>query len=488
MKNIKNIYLILFVSLISLSSCNDFGDINEDPNNPKTLATNALLSGAERSISGIVASGTPNLYVQYLSGGQYSGQSRYQTLNFDYAGIYTDPLRNLNTIIKINTDASTKNLPSTLKNGSNSNQIAVAKILRAYFFNIITDRWGMAPYKEALKGVLGEDANIYPKYDTQETIYRGIFEDLDSAIAMINTSELAPTGDYLLSGNMTMWKKFANSLKLVYALRLSRKNTDLNDLAKNMFSEAFDSGMLITDFNDNVVYKYLTDDLNDNPWQDRFETRKDYLISEVFMSALVGSGSASTPEDPRTSKYSDPSTASGTFVGAPYGARNSRTANYSFITGNIITKNDHPLAILTASQINFSLAEGVVNGWISGDASTFYKKGIEESMKQWGVTSSEASTYVSANSYSGIADIAKQKWIALYLQGYESWAEWRRFNAMGVAPVLDTSFSHLNGADNEIIQRQAYAATAEAVNKENYIEAINIQGPDKLETKIWWAK
>lgn len=473
-KNIKKLSLLLFAACVSFTSCEtvDFGSTNIDPNSPSTPSTALLFTNAQKSVSGYIASATSNCYVQYLSNGQYDEESRYQTLNWSFNGFYA-ALVDLQKIVELNTDESTKVAASA--NGSNANQIAAATILRVWFFHGMTDRWGMIPYTEALQGL----ENPYPVFDTQQTIYNGLFNELDNALAMID-SGAGPTGDFILDGDMDAWRKFGNTIKMVMALRLS--NADPTTGAAR-FNEAY-AGALASNA-DNVAYPYLSEDTNDNPWQDRFETRRDYLISDVFMDALIGSGTSTAPEDPRTPMYAEPAfNFPGEFIGAPYGMSNSATDDYSFITDNIINTGNAPLMVYTYSEVLFARAEAAALGWTAEDASSLYEDAITASMDQWGVDSGDAATYVANNPYGDENDIALEKWKALYLQGYNSWAEWRRQKAMGYGVPLVAPADLLSNA-TDIPDRHAYSATADALNEENYNAAIAAQGPDALNTVLW---
>lgn len=104
-----------------------------------------------------------------------------------------------------------------------------------------------------------------------------------------------------------------------------------------------------------------------------------------------------------------------------------------------------------------------------------------------GVSTDASSTYVTDNPYSELSDIAYEKWVALYLQGYNSWAEWRRQNAMGYGVSLSAPADLLSNATG-IPQRHAYSATAAALNEDNYNAAISAQGPDNLDTVLWINK
>ena len=160
MKKLNKIKLLILAVAVSFTACEtvDFGDTNQNPNNPSNPVTASLLANAQRGTSGYIASTTSNLYVQYLSNGQYDEESRYQTLNWGNDGSYA-LLEDLRQIVEINSNDDTKVAAQAY--GSNGNQIAAATILRVYILHGMTDRWGYLPYSEALDVT----NNIYPAYD-----------------------------------------------------------------------------------------------------------------------------------------------------------------------------------------------------------------------------------------------------------------------------------------------------------------------------------
>lgn len=478
MKKIHKIKTLILAVAVSFTACDtvDFGDTNLNPNNPSSPVTASLLANAQRGTSDYVANTTSNLYVQYLSNGQYDEESRYQTLNWSPNGSY-GLLEDLNQIIEINAGEETKLAAQAY--GSNGNQIAAATILKVFMMHGMTDRWGYLPYSEALD----VENNIYPAYDSQEAIYNGLLAELDTALASMDDGK-GPDGDIYFGGNMARWTTFANTIKVVMGLRLSKASPAIGE-AK------FKQGMAgaISSNDQNIQYSYLSEDSNDNPWQDRFESRKDYLMSDVFVNKLIGSGTATVPEDPRLEKFAEPATTSATYVGAPYGASNSATANYSFITDNIISTSEAPLMIYTYSEVLFARAEAAAKSWTTENASSLYEQAITASMEQWGVASADITVYISAHPYTGMEDIAYEKWVSLYMQGYNSWSEWRRFKAEGndgrinlVAPA------DLLSNATDIPQRHGYSATASALNEDSYNTAIGAQGADNLDTKLWIFK
>ena len=479
MKKINKLKTLILAVFVTFTACDtvDFGTTNVDPNAPSNAVTSLLLTNVERGMSGYVATTTANLYVQYLSNGQYDEESRYQTLNWGTNGAYA-LLQDIKQIIDINTAEATK--VGAQAYGSNGNQIAVATILKVWYYQMMTERWGYLPYSEANDA----ENNTKPKYDSQESIYMALFGELDSALGMIDSGN-GPAGDILLGGDMTQWRSFANTIKMVMALRLSKADPTTGS-AK--FKEALAAGVISSNAN-SIKYTYLSEDTNDNPWQDRFESRRDYLMSDVFVDVLIGTGSNTAPEDPRLMKFAEPATTSSTYVGAPYGKSNSATDDYSFITNDIINTGNAPLMIYTYAEVLFARAEAAAMGWTTENAASLYGEAVEASMSQWGVSSADATTYLAANAYTGVNDIAYEKWVSLFLQGYNSWAEWRRFKAMGTdARIPLIIAADLLSNATGIPQRHGYSATAPSLNKENYDAAISAQGIDELDTVLWLFK
>lgn len=479
--------LLLFMGVMAVS-CNpgDFGTLNVNPNEPSEANTAALLTAAQTSLpGGVIGQGTiltvsyPNLYVQYLSDKQYTENSRYSTIGFNYGSIYTGPLDNLQLIININSDSATAKEAQVY--GSNENQIAAATILKSYLFLHLTDRFGDIPYTEALKG----RENFRPAFTPQQEIYYDLFEKLKEASDMIDPSGTIE-GDIMFGGNMEQWRIFGNTIRLVMALRLSEVD---EQKGIDEFNDAFNDGVISSN-DENVVYNYEEDNNHDNPWEDAFETRLDFAISEPFANTLLDLG------DPRIEVYADPAAASGTYVGMPYGVSESEAgavanSSISFL-GEQMRQQTSPTYIYTYAQVLFSLAEAAHRGWIGGGdaaAADYYYDAIKASWEQWGVfnqasfTTYIAQTEVAYTPGTAMQKIALQKWIALFLNGYEAWAEWRRLDY----PVLEPAPASLN--PEGIPVRQAYPAFEATLNSANYNEAVNrMTGGDDLNTPVWWDK
>jgi hypothetical protein len=485
MTPIKSVALVTLMAVLFVS-CDDFGDINNDPNNPSQVRTELLLTNSQRSMSDVVGAVNGTLYVQYIAETQYTDAQEYRTTNADFNGWYTGPLQGLQTIINLNTNEDTRG--DVLSGGSNANQIAVARILKAYFFQMMTDRWGMLPYSEALKG----SENFAPSYDSQAEIYADIINELKEAVAQMDGGT-GVNGDILFNGNMGQWAAFANSLRARAALRIADAN---EGLAETEFANAVSGGLIASD----VMYPYLEEANNENPWYSRFQTRTDYAISETIADYMIGL------EDYRILKFANPAPnaiptgwdGEVTFdliVGMPFleDAGELPNTEISFPGAAIgaggpgVGEQGAPLPIITVAEMNFAMAEAVERGWITGSAADLYYSGIEASWNQWGVYNAAnfadfiAQPEVAYNSAVWDEKIGTQKWVALFPHGYEGWAEWRR---LGYPELTPNPFGV--GVEPQIPRRFTYPSSEATINGVNYQAAVSAQGPDAPDTRLWW--
>ena len=480
----KKILSLIIGSAMLFSACDpaDFGDTNINPTAVSSVPNKALLTNSLQSLPGTAFAGTAgnrhsaSMCVQYISEGPYPGASLYTVRNFEWAPHYTGPLYNLKTIID---NASAGNsLAEAGVNGSKDNQIAVARILKAYYFWWLTDRFGDIPYTEALKG----DKNFSPKYDTQQSIYADLFKELKEAAAQIKTNEPGVKGDQLFEGDMAAWKRFANTTRLFMSLRLMKVD---NAKGKSEMADALASGVISSNA-ENVSYKFLANDPNNvNPWYENYTVslRNDYAISKV-MTDYMG-----PKNDPRLPVFGE--VLSGQVKGLTYGtnAATDIPGAYSRIGDNFRGAGS-PALTYSYAQVLFTKAEAAKQGWVAGGdaaAETFYADAIKASFETYGVYNATfyaaymAQPTVAYDSANGLEKIMTQKWLHLYLNGYESWTDWRRtgFPVLAAAP---------NGNQTTIPRRQAYPTNEGSINGASYKEAVARQGTDNLTTRIWWDK
>jgi len=471
-------FSVLLVLAVSLTACSHFEEMNYDPNSPTKVPTAGLLTQAQANLVYNLNGELAQLGLQYVQ--QFTQLDYVEKSNYgddgisSFAGIYLGGLNDLQEVIRLNTDEKTK--LEVLQYGDNENQIAVASILQAWAFHNITDVWGDIPYSEALQG--GSDV-IAPKYDTQESIYDGLITQLNTAIAQINTTPKAQLqGDLIFGGDMAMWKKFAVSLKLRIAMRLSEANsTKAGSLINDAdFANAFSSSA------DYARFDHLSTEAEANPIyiDNVINGGGDYFATaDTFIDALKNLN------DPRIAAYANVANSTGTYVGLTYGITGSDTD--VSLPGDMYAAQTAPSILMLASEVLFIKAEAAQRGYIAGDAAQFYNDAIRASMEYNGVASADIDTYlaqtaVQYNTANWRELIGTQKWFALYAQGIQAWAEHRRLNYPVLTPGADATIS-------QIPTRRAYSSGEYSTNKENVTAAVaNLGGSDLFTGKVWWDK
>lgn len=462
----KRLYYIIGISLL-LAACNKFGDMNVNPNLPSKTSSTQLIANAELFLPVLGESPQAEYFAQYLSETQYPNLSLYNQVSANFYSMYYGPLMNLDSVIRTTSmDANEGPIP---------NQLAVAKILKAYFFWHITDRWGDVPYTEALKG----RANTTPVYDPQSVIYDSLFLLLDQADKSIVAGDII--NDIIYQGNMTRWKKLGNTIRLLMALRLSAAAPEK---AKTEFNKALTAGIMTSNA-DNFVFSHLAEAANESYWYDQItdQNRKWWALSESLVAKMK------PVNDPRLPVYGDKNSG-GQYVGLVYGATSGLSTTAYSLLGLEIRKQNANVYLVTYAQALFAKAEAAKLGWIpDGDvaAEANYKMAIEHSVRQWknndttgyGVMMASAGMpYVAANGYE---QIGNQRWVHLFMHGFEAWAEWRRtgFPAGLIKP---------DGKDVPL--RQGYPQDEVFNNKKHYEDAVKRQFPggDNLYGRLWWDK
>jgi len=189
-----------------VTGCKKFLDVNKNLNSPtpEKASVSLLLSGCERAISNNMALGsglgnTMSVYTHQMTG--RVAADRYGDGSQGWDGLY-GALANLNVIIK---------------NGTAETRFAyagIAKILKAYTYSILVDVYGNVPFTE-----FDQFPEIkQPKFDQGKDIYPKLFAMIDEGIADISNTapQVSKPGadDYIYKGDLTKWKKAANTIKL----------------------------------------------------------------------------------------------------------------------------------------------------------------------------------------------------------------------------------------------------------------------------------
>ena len=388
---------------------------------------------------------------------------------------------------------------------------AVATIIKVSGMLRVTDAFGPIPYSK-----VGEDGNITAPYDSQQDVYNLMFSQLNESIQDLMANETAnfsPNADHVYDGNVVKWIKYANSLKLRMAIRISK--ADPNKAQQEAESAVNNAFGVITSNADNA---FLTLS-NTNPF-------------EVIMYVYNGGDSRVSADitsymnsynDPRrqamftVSTFEDPN-----FPNGYYGIRNGIAIPDGAIAhaySNYNVKTTDKLMWMNAAEVAFLRAEGALRSWnMGGDAKQFYEQGIQLSFDQWGVKGAEEyiadrqhvptsySDPAGMFGYAGVTStitiawdeaasfdknlerIITQKWIANFPLGQEAWAEYRRTGYPLLMPVVVNNSGGVVDSKKGA-RRQAYPQEERTNNIDNYNTALTLLGgPDNMATDVWWAK
>jgi len=484
----------LFSACISMGfiSCDEhFKEINTDPNEPSSTSTSFLLSNAQKYMMDYTwdewfNGRRGNQLAQYWASNQYSNESRYAlraTITNSYWGnFYARSLQDLQEVIRLNETAP----EDYVGFGANENQIAIAKTLQAWLYQNMTDCWGPIPFSEALNA--GETS--FPKYDTQEEVYTGLLSMLNEAINAFDVNDNSVQGDLIYGGDIALWKKFANSLKMRVGIRMADASPTT---AATAVSEAIASGVFTSNA-DNALFQYQAGAPNNNPIAEDYKTRNDFAASNTMVDELNRLG------DPRVGFYYAPTVNGATYVGEVYGLSEANAA----LTANddISQRNSQVLAetapgiYLDYAQVEFMLAEAAERGISgAGAAETHYNNGVTASMQYWDVNGTLSATDISnylaqaTVNYTTLSGtetwkqiIGRQKWIALYMQGIQGWAEYRRLDFGILQMPADGTLDGLG-----IPTRMKYPLDEQTLNGAKYTEGVSqLGGADDQDTKLWW--
>lgn len=470
------LYKLIFASALfftAVISCDDFGDLNVDPNSATAVDPSNLVSYAQFIMYDRIHGRALNmehgkLMVQHWSQNEYAEESRYQfspgVANNAWFDFYTDVLKELEVAKEL---IEAQSIAENVK----TNQKAIIDILKVNAYMLLTDTFGDIPYSQAINNEFES-----PAYDAQEAVYSGMMSTLQSAATSIDPN--APSfssGDIIYNGSISHWKRFAHSLLLRMALRVS-------DASPSLASQyaAVAASDLITSHADEPRFIFDSAPDRSNPmWRDKvLGSRDDFCISDVLVSVL------NDLNDPRLAMFADPAPGNTQIVGMPYGLDDNSASVLKSSTSrphaDLLANTAHHV-IVSLSEVKFLLAEAYQRGILTGNAETAYNEAVTASMQYWGITDAAAiEGYLTANAYDEAnwkASIGLQKWISLYTSGTEAWAEWRRLDQ----PVLTPS---VNGVIPTIPVKLNYPQSEEDSNGSN-LGAVS-SDPTSLIQKVWW--
>jgi hypothetical protein len=461
--------------------------------------------------------------------------------NFNKINVNNTPLNWNNyyqNVIRYTNDV----LAVTAEDPDRANLYHMARIVQANAFMVLTDTYGDIPYSEAGGGYT--EQLFFPVYETQQSIYPQIIDELSQAVAALGTAGKVETGDALYAGDIAKWKKFGNSLLLRAGMHLTKVDpAKAGATVTAAIGGAAATNLIIVNA-DNALVKHDANFVNGLGNTVNGTEAANFYLAEPFVNALKGTPGnvgGTTVVDPRlaaiairyggaqsggdqtansfangnkdplnqfgvpvgsTDGQADLSGATlppGGLYGTPPAPRAGNRFSYSQVDRNRMVKRTSPLFLVSAAQTNLLLAEAAMRGFggfTPTDAANFFKAGLVAHMEQMEsfdpgskIAAADITTYVggpegtlsNASLDAALPQIGYQYWVASFLHGPEAWANFRRIRYPALTPNPNSG-SQVPGG---FIERLTYPDAERLVNSSNVPLAKEV---DLLSKKVWWAE
>ncbi|WP_051160194.1 SusD/RagB family nutrient-binding outer membrane lipoprotein [Cyclobacterium qasimii] len=506
MKKSKKSYIYPILLLFIIFSCDSgFDEMNTNPVRLTSIDPTFQLNQAIISSSPGYNNLTYEVTIVKQMNTPFQGVGTGANLNQDNRGAtegnwntgYQTVLKNL-----IDGLSSLEDMPER------TNLRHILQIWKAHTFMTLTDTYGDIPYTEAGRGYI--DGLVFPKYDSQESIYTSILNDLEAAVQGLDASKDAIGQEVMYSGNVEQWRRLANSLLLRAGMRLSKVDPTA---AASYASKAVSGGLMMSN-DDNAVVRHNADYRNnvgtsinggqgpfyylDQDFVDFLQANNDPRLTSIGVR-YIGALSGNDQVEANANRDFDAQ------VGMPQGYDNTTIIpivaeagltslfDYTQLDRSRMGSPEAPNFLVTYSQTLLLWAEAAFRGWAPGDAEQLYQDGIRAHMEQmalWGsntaISANDIDAYIAAHPLEAGKElelINTQYWVSSFLNGHEAWSNFRR---SGYPLVNPNPFTGSDLKSEDFIRRLTYPDAELTVNKANIDIATSRMGPDILDTRVWW--
>jgi hypothetical protein len=534
MKILKNIVAPALV-LATLASCNKTIDqLQNNPNKAASVTPDLIWgkvlkdvsgTGSTGSLGGISSWDNVQKYNQYFLGAYgYYGDNQYNWQNGSF-----DSYLILKNVVQMEQEAAKRGAPSV-----NAYE-AIGKFVRAWYYYNMTSMMGDIPLTDALKGT----GNPTPAYTPQKQVFQYVLNVLDTAnthfaslIAAGDNTITSSTQDIYYNGNLANWQKAVNAFKLRVLIALSKKADDPDLKVPAQFAAIMNDPVkypVFTGQSDDLKFTYVPVynqyGINANNFG---STSSRYGMAQTYVKTLTDLN------DPRVFITCEPAwkivdslhyspTDFRSFVGESTGQSidiietEASARLFSFINRKryYSTFVGEPDVLVGYKEMCFNIAEAINRGWISGDAESWYKKGVIESMNFYGIDVNKTnftayflrsgglsdiapypfnfnfrdyynqSTVKYAGGPQGIQQILTQKYIAMFQNS--AWEAYFNYRRTGVP-----NFKGGTGVGNNgnIPKRWGYPNSEQNQNGNNWRAAVTSQGfaADDINGVMWLLK
>lgn len=525
---LNKIFTLLVASVLTVGCTNGFEDMNKDPLAITEVSPDLILPNMQYNGFHMIAGDYQRatrlyafLYCQYGSNASSDFRSGNYEFNSSWAErgmwtpYYTVMLKNIREINN-----------ALEAHPEYEDMYQIMRITAALSTIRQTDTFGDIPYFNA---GYGETQTVY---DEQKDIYYDVFQSLTEAVDLLkqkrNDQLQYGNEDMMYQGDVDKWIKLANSLRLRAAIRLSFIDPE----KAKAEGEAALKESLMTSNDDNARVTTPETSTWANPFLDNLDW-DDFRASKTIVDMMLNYNG--TIADPRTTlvlsqtqAWVNGETDAVQFKGVPNGLPGSSLAQTeyskeynSFLWGymwgydwnsaqkgsGVAKPSGHlrvPWMLMNYAEVCFLRAEAAIRGWQgAGNAKSNYEAGIRASFEEMremapagSYTTTDDDTYITTGNVAWndaddfetkLKKIITQKWIGIFPNADEAWAEFRRTGYPDLQPIVQSLEPSINPANNEFIKKLRYVDNELTNNNANATDpSLNGGQGDGLNVRVWW--
>ncbi len=469
--------------IVLLTSCNkNFEEINTNPNASPVALPQNLLAPALTKVVGYNMNRSQRVTNELMQVTVNMGDGEGRIFRYEIRTAEADYLWN-NWYLQLKNFKDIHDFAAELDQPAYQ---GVALVCQAWVFSLLTDTYGDVPYTAASTGP--ETNSFRPAFDRQEDIYPDLLRKLEEANRIFstlpNTARILESSDPIYQGSVDKWRRFGNSLYLRLALRIAHKAPSVIDTVfQKMVDNSPNTYPLMRDNDDSAILRWT----GQAPYISPFAT---WRLADWYTpkSASFFVDNLNERSDPRIQKWV--ALFEGDYAGVPSGypigqPPVARSTPHTDLISEPLLGN-----MMNYGELQLILAEAAVKGWITAEsAQTYYERGTVAGIELWDF---ELPSYYLGSDLVKWEDgydefkkmelIHMQKYFSLFFTDLQSWFEYRRTGH----PVLPIRSGHLN--NQQMPARLMYPVYIQSSNRDNYLNAVRVQGADNINTLVWWQK
>lgn len=522
MKKNKNtlVYILLATFGLSNFSCTkDFKEVNTDPIGKGKVLANQLLAPALVNVLSTNMVRNRNFTNELMQvtvdindgeGRVFRYDIRNNLSDYTWNNWYTNltDLRDMYTI-------------ASQPGSVNKSYQGISLITQTWVYSLLTDMYGDIPYTQAN---MGKEGILEPVFDKQKDIYADMFKKLEDANNLLKEGTgIVGTSDPVFQGDISKWRRFGNSLYLRLLLRVSGK-AEVATSAIAKIKEMVDTNPSNYPVMENNTHtaKILWNGTNSSSavFSSPFMVNvravdfRGPALTDFFLNRLVSWNDPRVKSTlgkngvPRFGIAQGPNGLVGVSSGYAAGTGVVKQAYFysDAQTNNPTTLQTDPYTgiMMNCAEVSFIKAEAAARGWINGPVENYYYKGMVDAINYWmptyitSPTDADFIKYITEadllwdntqplddltpNSNSQLEMIHIQKYFSMFLVDMQQWYEFRRTGH----PILPKGPGLANGGKMPV--RLNYPIVVQSTNPTSYKNAVAAQGPDNINTLVWWQK